>query len=65
MLEGRRWGIYMDLPQQKPQQFNYIGAAYEAFFAGFCTQQLHLAARPFLWSLTKTPIYGLRASEVV
>ena len=33
MLEGRRWGNYIDLPQQKPQQFNYIGAAYEAFFA--------------------------------
>ena len=48
MLEGRHWGIYMDLPQQKPQQFNHIGAAYEEFFSGFCGQQLHLAARPFL-----------------
>ena len=46
MLERRRWGIYMDLPQQKPQQFNHIGATYEAFFAGFCGQQLHLAACP-------------------
>jgi len=55
----------MDLPQQKTQQFNHIGAAYEAFFAGLCGQQLHLAARPFLWTRTDNPIYGLRASEVV
>ena len=30
-----RWqlGKYMDLPQQKPQRFYCIGAAYEAFIA--------------------------------